>query len=146
MITQSKKHKIFSKVVASLLIFAYLWVYTFFLEFEQFQGNRGIGILQAEITPVSNSGVMKQQLSGANAPQLINIARPDQHRISDNKYSQFNVDRRGAIFNNNAQQRQVSVSGFDGRLVGKNPNFASSSARLILNRVINAFFSFYFRR
>ncbi|MDR0665484.1 MAG: hemagglutinin repeat-containing protein, partial [Helicobacteraceae bacterium] len=81
-----------------------------------------------ELDPNSKTSLDKAQ----NGVDLIQIARPNNDGVSRNTYSNFNIDKQGAIFNNSDQ---LGVSKLGGALMA-NPNFqANDRALVILNEV-----------
>jgi len=87
----------------------------------------------AQIVPDTN-GPKNTRPTVTNAPNgvdQIDIARPNGAGLSHNRYTDFNVSRRGAILNNSGSSH---VSALGGRILG-NPNLTGRSARIILNEV-----------
>jgi filamentous hemagglutinin len=70
-------------------------------------------------------------LQTGNAIPLVNIQTPSAAGVSRNSYSQFDVDRNGAILNNSRTDAQTQLGGW----VQGNPWLATGSARVILNEV-----------
>jgi filamentous hemagglutinin len=70
-------------------------------------------------------------LQTGNAVPLVNIQNPTAAGVSRNSYSQFDVDRNGAILNNSRTDTQTQLGGW----VQGNPWLATGSARVILNEV-----------
>ncbi len=70
-------------------------------------------------------------LQTGNAIPLVNIQTPTAAGVSRNSYSQFDVDRNGAILNNSRTDTQTQLGGW----VQGNPWLATGSARVILNEV-----------
>ena len=98
--------------------------------------------LMVEAAQAADRGIVADPNAGINSPQvdqaangvpLVNIVRPDGHGLSHNKYSDFNVGRRGAILNNSDATLSRSMLG---GLVEGNPNFRGTKpASVILNEV-----------
>jgi len=70
-------------------------------------------------------------LNTANGVPQINIQTPSGAGVSRNTYSQFDVDRQGAILNNARNSVQTQLGGW----VQGNPWLAAGTARVILNEV-----------
>ena len=70
-------------------------------------------------------------LQAGNGVPLVNIQTPTAAGVSRNSYSQFDVDRNGAILNNSRTDTQTQLGGW----VQGNPWLATGSARVILNEV-----------
>ncbi|MCS3432233.1 hemagglutinin repeat-containing protein [Klebsiella sp. BIGb0407] len=70
-------------------------------------------------------------LATANGLPQVNIQTPNEHGVSRNQYSQFNVDSRGAILNNSQHNTQTQLAG---QITG-NPWLAQQEARIIVNEV-----------
>ncbi|MCG2596946.1 MAG: hemagglutinin repeat-containing protein [Achromobacter sp.] len=68
-----------------------------------------------------------------NGLPQVNIAAPDNGRVSHNRYTQFDVDRQGVILNNSAVMTSTGLAG----MIQGNPNLAPNgvTARVILNEV-----------
>uniref|UniRef100_UPI00100EC70A hemagglutinin repeat-containing protein n=1 Tax=Cronobacter condimenti TaxID=1163710 RepID=UPI00100EC70A len=76
----------------------------------------------------------KQQptvISTANGLPQVNIQKPSAAGVSRNSYSQFDVDRRGAILNNSHKNTRTQLGG----MVTANPWLGKQEARVILNEV-----------
>ncbi|WP_432239980.1 hemagglutinin repeat-containing protein [Herbaspirillum robiniae] len=67
----------------------------------------------------------------ANGLPQVNIATPSAAGVSRNTYSQFDVNKPGAILNNARNDVQTQLGGW----VQRNPNLANGTARIILNEV-----------
>nr|WP_267889729.1 filamentous hemagglutinin N-terminal domain-containing protein [Herbaspirillum camelliae] len=67
----------------------------------------------------------------ANGIPQVNIQTPSAAGVSRNTYSQFDVNRAGAILNNSRSDMQTQLGGW----VQRNPNLANGTARVILNEV-----------
>ncbi|WP_443114246.1 hemagglutinin repeat-containing protein [Herbaspirillum seropedicae] len=67
----------------------------------------------------------------ANGIPQVNIQTPSAAGVSRNTYSQFDVNRAGAILNNSRSDVQTQLGGW----VQRNPNLANGTARVILNEV-----------
>ncbi|NDC62381.1 MAG: filamentous hemagglutinin N-terminal domain-containing protein, partial [Betaproteobacteria bacterium] len=70
-------------------------------------------------------------LQAGNGVPLVNIQTPSAAGVSRNSYSQFDVNRNGAILNNSRTNTQTQLGGW----VQGNPWLATGSARIILNEV-----------
>ncbi|MDK9365009.1 hemagglutinin repeat-containing protein [Lelliottia wanjuensis] len=80
------------------------------------------------------SAAGKQQptvINSANGTPQINIQTPNSNGVSHNKYSQFDIDGKGAILNNSHNATQTQLGG----MVNGNPWLAKSEAKIILNEV-----------
>ncbi|WP_241069834.1 hemagglutinin repeat-containing protein [Achromobacter insuavis] len=71
-----------------------------------------------------------------NGLPQVNIAAPDQGGLSHNRYTQFDVDRKGVILNNSAIMTSTRLAG----MIQGNPNLDANGARarVILNEVNSA--------
>jgi filamentous hemagglutinin len=67
----------------------------------------------------------------ANAIPLINIVTPNTSGLSHNKFTEFNIEQRGVIFNNATSAVQTQLGGW----VQGNANLGTTPARVILNEV-----------
>ncbi|EDM0764169.1 hypothetical protein GH700_19510 [Salmonella enterica] len=70
-------------------------------------------------------------LTTANGLPQVNIQTPSAGGVSLNKYTQFDVDHRGAILNNSHKSVQTRLGGW----VAGNPFLARREARVIVNEV-----------
>ncbi|WP_039054804.1 hemagglutinin repeat-containing protein [Enterobacter sp. Bisph1] len=70
-------------------------------------------------------------ISSANGTPQINIQTPSAAGVSQNKYTQFDIDKKGAILNNSHQMTQTQLGG----MVAANPWLAKGEAKVILNEV-----------
>ncbi|WP_336984957.1 hemagglutinin repeat-containing protein [Cedecea sp. USHLN005] len=70
-------------------------------------------------------------INSANGTPQINIQTPSAAGVSQNKYSQFDIDQKGAILNNSHQMTQTQLGG----MVAANPWLAKGEAKVILNEV-----------
>ncbi|WP_353050600.1 filamentous hemagglutinin N-terminal domain-containing protein [Edwardsiella ictaluri] len=70
-------------------------------------------------------------VSSANGTPQVNIQSPSAGGVSNNLYSQFDVDKRGVILNNSHQNTPTHIAG----MVAANPNLARGEATVILNQV-----------
>ncbi|MGO1003638.1 hemagglutinin repeat-containing protein [Lysobacter sp. CA196] len=73
-------------------------------------------------------------LQAPNGVPLVNIQTPSAAGVSRNTYSQFDVNREGAILNNSRSNVQTQLGGW----VQGNPWLAGGDARVILNEVNSA--------
>ncbi|MGR2681655.1 hemagglutinin repeat-containing protein [Chromobacterium haemolyticum] len=74
-------------------------------------------------------------INTANSLSQVNIQAPSAAGVSRNQYSQFDVDKRGAILNNSGTSVQTQLGGW----VQGNPNLnPAAPARVILNEVNSA--------
>lgn len=69
--------------------------------------------------------------STPNAIPLINIVTPNASGLSHNKFSEFNIEQRGVIFNNATSAALTQLGGW----VQGNANLGTTPARVILNEV-----------
>ena len=86
------------------------------------------GIAADPTAPAGQQPNIGQTASGI---PLVNITTPSAAGVSRNTYSQFDVDRQGAILNNSRANAQTQLGGW----VQGNPNLAAGTARVILNEV-----------
>ncbi len=70
-------------------------------------------------------------LNTANGLPQVNITTPSAAGVSRNTYTQFDVNKPGAILNNARSDVQTQLGGW----VQRNPNLATGTARVILNEV-----------
>ena len=91
-------------------------------------------ILMAQIVPAPGAPPAHQPVveQTHNQVPLVQITAPNAAGLSNNHYSQFNVDGRGAILNN-AQSAAMTTLGNE---VAGNPALAMGSAGIILNQVV----------
>lgn len=94
--------------------------------------------LLAGVAPTAYAQIVAAPGSGAHVIQTqnglpqVNIAKPSGAGVSMNTYSQFDVQKQGAILNNSAAIVQTQQAGF----VNGNPNLAAGqSAKIIVNQV-----------
>eukprot|EP01037_Dinobryon_pediforme_P037178 gene37178-44521_t len=92
-----------------------------------------LGQVQAQIiadpsAPRSQQAVI---LPTANGLPQVNIQTPSAAGVSRNTYSQFDVQKAGAILNNSRTNVQTQLGGW----IQANPYLATGSARVILNEV-----------
>ncbi|RJX33697.1 MAG: filamentous hemagglutinin N-terminal domain-containing protein, partial [Oxalobacter sp.] len=84
---------------------------------------------------VADPGVPANQrpvvLNAANSVPLVNIQTPSTAGVSRNTYSQFDVQKQGAILNNSRTNVQTQFGGY----VQGNPYLAGGTAKVILNEV-----------
>lgn len=81
--------------------------------------------------PTAPAGQQPHVGQTASGVPLVNITTPSAAGVSRNTYSQFDVDRQGAILNNSRTNAQTQLGGW----VQGNPNLAAGTARVILNEV-----------
>ena len=99
------------------------------------------GLLGMVMTPATYAQIVADPTAAANqrptvltAPNnvpLVNIQTPSAAGVSRNTYSQFDVQRQGAILNNSRTNVQTQLGGW----VQGNPWLGTGSARVILNEV-----------
>ncbi|WP_437610830.1 hemagglutinin repeat-containing protein [Erwinia sp. V71] len=77
------------------------------------------------------SGQQPNVMQSANGTPQVNIQTPSAGGVSHNKYTQFDVDNKGAILNNSHKQVQTQLGGW----VAGNPWLAKGEAKIILNEV-----------
>ncbi|MFU2068140.1 hemagglutinin repeat-containing protein [Bordetella hinzii] len=82
----------------------------------------------AQITPATGSTTTHNSASGV---PVINIAAPDAHGLSHNKFQQFNTTTPGAVFNNSLVDGRSQIAG----QISRNPNLGSALATTILSEV-----------
>lgn len=88
--------------------------------------------LYAEGIIVDNSAANRPRMeSTANNIPLINIVTPDGTGLSHNKFTEFNIEQRGVIFNNATNAALTQLGGW----VQGNANLGATPARVILNEV-----------
>ncbi|EAA2596693.1 filamentous hemagglutinin [Salmonella enterica subsp. enterica] len=89
--------------------------------------------VQAAIIADGNApgGQQPTIVSSANGTPQVNIQTPSAGGVSRNTYSQFDVDKQGAILNNSHKMTQTQQGGW----VDGNPWLAKGEARVILNEV-----------
>jgi filamentous hemagglutinin len=86
----------------------------------------------AQIVAAPGSGA--QVIQTQNGLPQVNISRPSAAGVSLNTYSQFDVQRQGAILNNSPTLVQTQQAGY----VNGNPNLQpNGSARIIVNQVMS---------
>lgn len=76
-------------------------------------------------------GQQPNVMQSANGTPQVNIQTPSAGGVSHNKYTQFDVDNKGAILNNSHKQVQTQMGGW----VAGNPWLAKGEAKIILNEV-----------
>lgn len=89
--------------------------------------------VQAAIIADGNApgGQQPTIVNSANGTPQVNIQTPSAGGVSRNTYSQFDVDKQGAILNNSHKMTQTQQGGW----VDGNPWLAKGEARVILNEV-----------
>ncbi|WP_193014338.1 MULTISPECIES: hemagglutinin repeat-containing protein [Gammaproteobacteria] len=70
-------------------------------------------------------------LQTSNGLAQVNIQQPNQHGVSRNQFTQFDVDNKGAILNNSLQDTQTQLAG----MVTGNPWLVKGEAKVILNEI-----------
>nr|WP_318381189.1 hemagglutinin repeat-containing protein [uncultured Enterobacter sp.] len=95
-----------------------------------------MGVVQtAQAAIVANGGAPKNQqptiVKSANGTTQVNIQTPSKAGVSRNNYTQFDVDKTGAILNNSHKNVQTQLGG----MVAANPWLAKGEAKIILNEV-----------
>ncbi|MBS0850888.1 hemagglutinin repeat-containing protein [Enterobacter sp. JGM127] len=95
-----------------------------------------MGAIQpAQANIVANTGAPKNQqptvINSANGTPQVNIQTPSKAGVSRNSYTQFDVDKKGAILNNSHKNVQTNLGG----MVAGNPWLARGEAKVILNEV-----------
>ncbi|MFC0997936.1 hemagglutinin repeat-containing protein [Pasteurella multocida] len=86
-------------------------------------------IIQAD--PTAQANQRPQVMEAANGTPQVNIQTPNQQGLSYNRYSQFDVDKKGAILNNSRKDTQTQLGGW----VQANPYLAGGEAKVIVNEV-----------
>ncbi|MDX5446727.1 MAG: filamentous hemagglutinin N-terminal domain-containing protein, partial [Zoogloeaceae bacterium] len=84
--------------------------------------------------PTAAAGQQAHVRAATNGVPLVNITRPSNAGVSRNTYSQFDVERQGAILNNARTNAKTQLGGW----VEGNANLSAGSARVILNEVNSA--------
>ncbi|WP_310630641.1 filamentous hemagglutinin N-terminal domain-containing protein [Paraburkholderia sp.] len=93
----------------------------------------GSGSAYAQIVPGGANAPKVQQT--ANGLPQVNVNRPSAAGVSMNSYSQFDVQKNGAVINNSPTVVNTQLAGY----VNGNPNYAAGqSARIIVNQVNSA--------
>jgi filamentous hemagglutinin len=89
--------------------------------------------VQAAIIADGNApgGQQPTIVNSANGTPQVNIQTPSAGGVSRNTYSQFDVDKQGAILNNSHKMTQTQQGGW----VDGNPWLAKGEAKVILNEV-----------
>lgn len=89
--------------------------------------------VQAAIVADGNApgGQQPTIVNSANGTPQVNIQTPSAGGVSRNTYSQFDVDKQGAILNNSHKMTQTQQGGW----VDGNPWLAKGEAKVILNEV-----------
>ena len=94
-----------------------------------------VSILPAQAQVVANGQAPGNQrptiISSANGITQVNIQTPGAGGVSHNKYSQFDVDKKGVILNNSHANTQTQLGG----MVTGNANLLRGEAKVILNEV-----------
>jgi len=94
-----------------------------------------IMVPRAQAQIVADPGAPRSQqpvvVNTANGIPQVNIQTPSAAGVSRNTYSQFDVQRNGAILNNSRSDVQTQLGGW----IQRNPNLANGTARVILNEV-----------
>jgi len=90
-------------------------------------------VAQAQIVAYKAAPARQQPtvLNAGNGVPLVNIQTPSAAGVSRNAYSQFDVQRQGAILNNSRTNASTQLGGW----VQGNPWLAGGTARVILNEV-----------
>ncbi|WP_368911289.1 two-partner secretion domain-containing protein [Proteus vulgaris] len=70
-------------------------------------------------------------LQTSNGLAQVNIQQPNQHGVSRNQFTQFDIDNKGAILNNSLQDTQTQLAG----MVTGNPWLVKGEANVILNEI-----------
>ncbi|EXX94301.1 filamentous hemagglutinin family N-terminal domain protein [Bordetella holmesii 1058] len=83
----------------------------------------------AQVTPAAGAATTTH--TSANGVPVINIAAPDAHGLSHNKFQQFNIVAPGAVFNNSKQNGRSQIAG----QISRNPNLTGALASTILSEV-----------
>ncbi len=100
----------------------------------------GILLSLSQITPASAGIVADKNAPGNQQPQVTNTASgipqvdiqaPSAAGVSRNTYSQFDVDKKGAVLNNSHKNINTNLAG----MVAGNPNLVKGEAKVILNEV-----------
>jgi filamentous hemagglutinin len=86
------------------------------------------GIVVDNSATASNRPTME---SSSNGIPLINIVTPNAAGLSHNKFTEFNIEQRGVIFNNATSAALTQLGGW----IAGNANLGMTPARVILNEV-----------
>ncbi|XWY22273.1 hemagglutinin repeat-containing protein [Bisgaard Taxon 45] len=87
--------------------------------------------LMIQADPTAQANQRPQVMEAANGTPQVNIQTPNQQGLSYNRYSQFDVDKKGAILNNSRKDTQTQLGGW----VQANPYLAGGEAKVIVNEV-----------
>ncbi|HIF5499901.1 TPA: hemagglutinin repeat-containing protein [Pasteurella multocida] len=87
--------------------------------------------LMIQADPTAQANQRPQVMEAANGTPQVNIQTPNQQGLSYNRYSQFDVDKKGAILNNSRKDTQTQLGGW----VQSNPYLAGGEAKVIVNEV-----------
>lgn len=82
--------------------------------------------------PAAPVGFRPTVTTSPNGIPMVHITAPSAGGVSQNKFSEYNVDAIGLILNNSTTG---GISVLDGGAVVANPNFAGTAASVILNQV-----------
>lgn len=115
-----KKNKCNVKKIKALFVFIFLFITSAF--------SQDLIIRADENAPKSQQPII---LNTANNLPQINIQTPNNKGLSHNKYSQFDVDSRGAILNNS----RINTNTLQAGLITANPYLSTGSAKIILNEI-----------
>ena len=80
------------------------------------------------------TGVKPLVVDAPNGVPIVNIATPNNSGVSQNFFSEFNIDANGAILNNSLGHVQTELGGY----IGANLQLGEQAANLILNEVTGA--------
>jgi len=109
-----------------------VWTLSFQLVF---QGLIAEAVAQS-ITPDAAAAAANQATvtTAPSGTPMLNIVAPNGAGVSHNQFTDFNVTSSGLILNNATGMATTQLGG----VINANPNFAGTSARLILNEVTSA--------
>ncbi len=87
------------------------------------------GQSSAQIVPAAGAATTTHH--SASGVPVVNIAAPDAHGLSHNRFQQFNTAMPGAVFNNSTADGRSQVAG----QISRNPNLGGALASTILSEV-----------
>ncbi|RED44883.1 hemagglutinin repeat-containing protein, partial [Aestuariispira insulae] len=89
-------------------------------------------LAQAQMVPDQSDPSKAPTIDSApNGVPVVNITRPSASGVSQNRFTEFNVDAQGVILNNSASHGTSQLGG----VLLANPNLGGQEARIIVNEV-----------
>ena len=88
----------------------------------------------AQVTPAGTTNT--QVTTAPNGVPVVNIANPNSAGLSNNQYTNYNVDSKGLVLNNDTATQAMQVQSQLGGAVSANTNL-TSEAKVILNQVVS---------